>query len=236
MRIKPFLIIWIVLAIALCILPLPGLFGEEESLPAIEPTQPTTQEAESTTQMPSQSETEIITQAPTEPTENAEATTQAPTEPTTQAPSETAAPTEPIAQETVPPLTAPPTQETPDEEQQEMLLQIDALIAEVYALQESYTARLAAIEADGVSRYKALPESERTEEKKQEIVYSCVDAAYALEKECDIQIDTICAKLGYLLMRTGSSQGLVSEIRYSYAAAKTNAKNQLTERYGDLLS
>lgn len=233
MRIKPFIIIWIVLAIALCILPLLGLLGEEESLPV----EPTTQLVEPTTHLPSQSEAEITTQAPTEPIESLEPTTQAPTEPTTTAAStETAAPTEPIEQETVPPLTAPPTQETLDEEQQEMLLQIEELIAEVYALQESYTAHLAEIEADGISQYRALPESERTEEKKQEIVYSCVDAAYALEKECDIQIDTICAKLGYLLMRTGSSQSLVAEIRYSYASEKTNAKNQLTERYGDLLS
>ncbi len=161
---------------------------------------------------------------PTEPLSSEEETAE---------PSETAQ--EPTESETaLPTVTLPPTQET-DPEMEEMLAQIDALIAMVYELKDEYVSRLAAIEAAGIAEYYALPAEEQTSERKEQIAYACVDEAYALEKECDARIDTICAELGYLLQKTNNSQTLVAQIRYIYASEKTAAKNELMERYSAIL-
>ncbi|MBE6928302.1 MAG: hypothetical protein E7467_07450 [Ruminococcaceae bacterium] len=177
-----------------------------------------------------------------QPSVSEETPTQTSSEPMQTEPTETTQPTEttePSVPETepttLPPLTVPPTEET-DPALQEKLDRIEELVDSVYSLRDEYISRLKQIEQDGIARYNALPEEEQTEERKQAIAFECVDAAYALEKECDARIDTICAELGYLLIQTGNDQSLVSEIRYVYAVEKANAKSELMERYGALLS
>lgn len=197
-------------------------YGQE--LPPVSVIEPTEQTSIDTTE-PSSEET---TTGPTEPSSSETETTE-PTKTTQET-------TEPLP--TFPPepptVTLPPTEQT-DSELEEALARIDELIAMVYALKDEYISRLAAIEAAGIAEYRSLPAHEQTPERKEEIAYACVDEAYALEKECDARIDTICAELGYLLQKTNNSQDLVAQIRYLYAAEKTAAKNELMERYSAIL-
>ena len=127
--------------------------------------------------------------------------------------------------------------ESTTEPTQENLQQarIDELIEMVYALRDEYTARLYQIEQNAIAQYRALPEEEKTAERKQEIALAAVDEAYALEKECDARINEICLELGTLLIETGGDLTLLNQIRHVYASEKTAAKNELTERYAALL-
>ncbi len=230
MKTKSFIVVPIVILAALCGAVVFYLLGQEAPSSSAAPTtqdsstQPNTSEAESTAEPATQVSTTEPIQASTQGS-TSELPTAEPTQESTELP--TAEPTQE--------LTVPPTQEPADEEQEDLLAQIDALIDSVYELKDYYTAQLRAIENDALAQYEALDEQEKTEENKTQIVMTATEKAYELEKACDIEIDTICAKLGYLLMRAEMPQSLVSEVRYAYAYEKTNAKNQLTERYGELL-
>lgn len=112
---------------------------------------------------------------------------------------------------------------------------IDELIARVYALRDHYTGQLASIEAGGIAEYRALPEEEKTESRKKNIALSCADRAYALEGECDSQMDDICRELGLLIIDVGGDMDLVNEVRYAYASEKASVKNSYFSRYSEYL-
>ncbi len=129
--------------------------------------------------------------------------------------------------------TAPPTTPPTSGEIEDLQGRIDALLAEVYALREYYTAQLAYLEADARAQYEALSYDKRTKENKQSIALDCIEKAYALEDECDSRMDDICSELGHLLLRTDGDMNLISQIQYAYAKEKETAKNQFIERYAD---
>lgn len=152
------------------------------------------------------------------------------TEPSTQTPS--SQPTQP--QPTQPQPTQPSqSSESEDADLAAKQARIDELVAEVYALRDYYTAQLAALEAAAIAEYEALPPAERTPSRKQDIAFACIDAAYALEDECDARMDAICQELSYLLLETGGSMSLVTDIRYAYASEKETARSVFLEKYAD---
>ncbi len=179
---------------------------------------------DSTQDVPEESE------QPTQETDPTSYESEQPTQATESATQETELPTQ---------NTQPPTQETElptqSEAQENPQNRIDELIAMVYALRDEYTERLEQIVQAASDEYHALPEVEKTQEKKQEIALRCTDKAYALEKECDGKIDEICLELGIELIKTDGDMTLINEIRYAYATQKAAAKNELTERYGSFL-
>lgn len=204
--------------------------------PAVsEPTELFSQEKEEPTEIsdPAESQTSEAVTEPSQEHTSAEESDTPTTEPTqSEKPTE---PEEPTTQATQTEEATESTQPTESEMQDDPQERIDELIAMVYALRDEYTARLYAIEQAGINEYNALPQEEKTSEKKREIALRCVDEAYALEKECDGRIDEICYELGILLLKTDGDMTLINEIRYVYASEKTAAKNELTERYSALL-
>ena len=133
--------------------------------------------------------------------------------------------------ETVKP-TAPPTV-PPSTEGEDLQARIDALIEEVYALKDYYIAKLAYLENEAREKYNALPEDQRTSEKRRSMALNCVDEAYALENECDRRMNEICSELSYLLLKTDGRMNLVNDIRYAYAKEKEQAKSAFLEKYAD---
>lgn len=142
-------------------------------------------------------------------------------------------PTEPPETDPLPTQTTAPTESTGNTDLAAKEERIDALVAEVYALRDYYTAQLRSLEASAISQYEALLPEERTPERKQEIALACIDAAYALEDACDARMDAICQELSYLLLETGGSMSLVTDIRYAYASEKEAARSEFLEKYAD---
>lgn len=168
------------------------------------------------------------TQPSVSETEPEESTALTPTEPSTEPqPTETSRPMEDTTQPTVPPVTEP------DQDMATKEARIDELVAEVYALRDYYTGQLLALEASAKAQYDALPPEDRTPQKKQDIALSCIDAAYALENECDARMDSICQELSYLLLETGGSMSLVTDIRYTYASEKESARTAFLQKYAN---
>ncbi len=190
----------------------------EATEPSFE-TEPSSSEEES---VPEESSSEDISQ-PSEDTQGTE-----PSQSTAEEPSSQQPPTEAPQ-----PPTAPPTTPPTSEEGEDLQARIDALIAEVYALRDYYTAQLAYVESSARAEYEALPPEERSPERKQEIALACIDQVYALENECDSRMDAICNELAYLLLEIDGDLTLVNEIRYAYAREKEIAKSEFIEKYAD---
>lgn len=167
---------------------------------------------------PDQSQPKPTEPVPTDPV---------PTEPVTTQP----VVTEP--QPTEPDASTEPDAPTEDPELAAREARIEELVAEVYALRDYYTAQLLALEASAIAEYEALPPEERTPERKQAIAFSCIDAAYALEDACDARMDAICQELSYLLLETGGSMSLITDIRYAYASEKESTRTAFLEKYAD---
>ena len=196
--------------------PLPEVLSSEDTPSSVttapEPTEPSasaSHEIESQASQPSQQES----QTPSESEEESSQPSQQPSQ-TQPAPEESTAPTE-------------------DANLSAQLARIDELVAEVYSLRDYYVSQLAALEASAIAEYEALPDHERTPDYKQEIAMRCIDAAYALESECDSRMDAICEELSYLLLETGGSLRLVTDIRYAYASEKEAARSAFLEKYAD---
>lgn len=177
-------------------------------------------------------------QEPVIPTETSEITEELSSEtepeesklPTVTEPSET---TEPSRQEESPTWVTEPSITEPDADLAAKEARIEELVAEVYALRDYYTAQLQALEASAKAQYEALSLEERTPQQKQDIALSCVDAAYALENECDARMDAVCQELSYLLLETGGSMSLITDIRYAYASEKETVRTAFLQKYAN---
>ena len=228
-------LLWII-PVALLVLLLVGLgfwldhSGGQPELPevTVPGTEPSASSTPEKTTEPSSEESEPPATAPSQSAAQTEASSSE-TE-TAPAPETTTRPTETEPAPTEPPTTQPPTEST-DLEAAEA--RIDELVDEVYALRDYYTAQLAALEASARAEYEALPPEERSPERKQEIAFRCIDQAYALEDACDSRMDAICEELSYLLLQTGGSFSLVTEIRYAYASEKEAARTEFLNKYAD---
>lgn len=191
------------------------------------------------TEQPASSTPEQTTEPSSEESESPETESSQSAAQTEASSSETEAPsasetTRPPETEPIPTTEAPTTQEpTENTDLEAAEARIDELVAEVYTLRDYYTAQLATLEASAIAEYEALPPEERTPERKQEIAFRCIDAAYALEDACDSRMDAICEELSYLLLQTGGSFSLVTDIRYAYASEKETARTEFLNKYAD---
>ena len=211
--------------------PLPevALPEDTEQLPSTElPTASVTEDPE---EAPSESHSEEVTE-PTEPSAQESIPPESTSPPTTKPTDPSERPSEEVTEPTQPDPTEPP-ESTGDPDLAAKQARIDALVAEVYALRDYYTAQLLALEAAAIAEYEALPPAERTPDRKQDIAFACIDAAYALEDECDNRMDAICQELGYLLLETGGSMSLITDIRYAYASEKESARRTFLDKYAD---
>lgn len=129
-------------------------------------------------------------------------------------------------------MTAPPEAEAvspapapalPDEEG-EKRQRIAELIAEVYLLRDIYKAKLEEVKDGAFETWKALPESERTDKKRNELLSGCIDQATVMETDCDDRMDAILSELGALLSELGESSDLAEQVKAAYAEEKAVTK------------
>ena len=123
-------------------------------------------------------------------------------------------------------------QTDPEEENKKDLERIEELKNSAFDLRAEYKGKLSDLESSAIDEYLALPQEQRTEEKKKEIALKYYDLATGLEGECDSKIDSICAELQYLLQKTGSSEALAREIRSEYNSEKESMRSKYMSAYG----
>ncbi len=196
--------------------------------PETEPPQSSSESTEDTLDPQQSSSREDAADSEEESSEEESSQAPSASEPSTQEPSTQAPSTEPAE-----PPTAPPTIPSTEGEEIDWQGQIDELIAEIYALRDYYIARLAYLEDNTLREYEALPESERTAEKRRELALAAIDSAYALERECDSRMDDSCVRLSYLLLQSDGDLNLINQVRYAYASQKEKAKSAFIEKYAD---
>jgi hypothetical protein len=118
---------------------------------------------------------------------------------------------------------------------QEKLDRIDELLSEVESLRGTFSSQLESLESQATGEYLKLDSSERTDDKKSEIALKYYNLASGLESQCDAKIDSICAELQLLLIKTGGDQSKVSEIRSEYNSEKSALKEEYMSIYGGYL-
>jgi len=98
------------------------------------------------------------------------------------------------------------------------------LIARIYVLQAQYNAWLEEAGQDAVEEFRALPEEERTTQKKFSIGMKYTELALAKEKECDAKMAEIENSVRAVLSRLGESTELADQIHEAYLEEKALKK------------
>ena len=118
---------------------------------------------------------------------------------------------------------------TPDEDEVRDIIQ--RCIQELYDCEIALMARLAVMKQAAVDEWKALPEEERTKEKKLEIGYRGLDACYDLEVEIDAQVKGILDKYRQELKNIGASTAPMKTLWKHYCEEKASTKAYYLNKY-----
>jgi hypothetical protein len=108
---------------------------------------------------------------------------------------------------------------------------VSELIAEIYVLRASMTARLEGIAEAAIAEYESQPAGERTQARKRELAARCLSEAASLESECDARMENIVKELETQLRETGGDAGVAEEIRQAYKAEKSLKKSYILSQY-----
>lgn len=114
--------------------------------------------------------------------------------------------------------------------------EIEAILAQFYQLQGSYTGRLEGILGAAIAQYQSLPEEEHTRENMISIGSAALSSAFALEGECDAQVASYAEKLRVALERQGMDTGLADQITPHYVSVKNAQKAAYLSKYKKYLS
>lgn len=102
---------------------------------------------------------------------------------------------------------------------------VDDIVARIYVLRSGYTGRVDSLIAQALADYRANKGTES------ELMTQYVGKGYALEAECDAQIEALLSELSAELKRTGGDMGLVSQIRTAYQQEKSLKKAAIIAKY-----
>ena len=102
---------------------------------------------------------------------------------------------------------------------------VDDIIAKIYVLRASYTGKIDALVGQALADYRAKKGT------KSELISRYVSMGYALEGECDGQMEALLSELQRELKRTGGDEGFISKIRSAYRTEKSLKKASIIEKY-----
>ena len=98
------------------------------------------------------------------------------------------------------------------------------LIAKIYVMEEQYTAWLKNANQAAIDEFNALPEAERTAQRKYVIGLDYVALAQEKEKECDAEMAEVENAIRAVLKRLGEDGSLADEIHTAYLDEKATMK------------
>lgn len=119
---------------------------------------------------------------------------------------------------------AAPTQPGKEPESSEYEQQVNALIAEVLVLRENFLIKLDELMSQAIAEYKALSPEDRTGSKLMGMISDYLSKGLALEKECDAQIEEICARLEIVQRENSGDLSLVDTVFDNYVNEKSLKK------------
>ncbi len=102
---------------------------------------------------------------------------------------------------------------------------VEDIIAKIYVLRASYTGKIDGLVGQALADYRARKGT------KSELISRYVSLGYALERECDGQMEALLSELQSELKRTGGDVGLISKIRSAYRTEKSLKKASIIEKY-----
>lgn len=102
---------------------------------------------------------------------------------------------------------------------------VDDIIAKIYVLRASYTGKIDGLVGQALSDYRAKKGT------KSELISRYVSMGYALEGECDAQMEALLSELQTELKRTGEDSSLIGKIRSAYQTEKSLKKASIIEKY-----
>lgn len=102
---------------------------------------------------------------------------------------------------------------------------VDDIIAKIYVLRASYTGKIDGLVGQALSDYRARKGT------KSELISRYVSMGYALEGECDGQMEALLSELQEELERTGGDTDLISKIRSAYRTEKSLKKASIIQKY-----
>ena len=106
----------------------------------------------------------------------------------------------------------------------------DALIAEVYALQDTYVTALENMYAEAETALTNLAKQENNAEAMAQLASSYLNKASELEAQCDEQIDAIVAELQTLVRDGNEDPAIIDTLVETYANEKATKKAWYIQR------
>lgn len=104
-------------------------------------------------------------------------------------------------------------------------------VNELYAYEVDLMASLGALKQEAIDEYRALPESERTQESKYRIGYQFLGRCYDLEAESDSKVKAILNQLRDDLKAMGADTGIADTLWQHYCEEKSTAKEYYLSKY-----
>ena len=108
---------------------------------------------------------------------------------------------------------------------------IERCIQELYDCEVALMSRLGTMKREALNEWHALPEEQRTKEKKLEIGYRGLDACYNLEVEIDAQVQGILAKYRAELESINADAAPMDTLWKHYCEEKVSAKAYYLNKY-----
>ena len=121
-------------------------------------------------------------------------------------------------------LPAEEAQLAPEQEDAARRERLSQLVARVYVLRDVFKGKLEAIKNQAAAEYTALPAEKRTKTAKLKLAAACMEQAYALEGQCDSEMDAILEEMNTLLTALEEDTALVDEVKAAYAEEKAVTK------------
>ncbi|MBO5408678.1 MAG: hypothetical protein J6A61_04685 [Clostridia bacterium] len=119
------------------------------------------------------------------------------------------------------PMTLPQSSQITSEQKS----RVDEIIAKIYVLRSGYTGKIDSLVGQALSDYRAKKGTKR------ELMNKYISMGYALQGECDSQMESLLSELSAELKRTGGDMTLISQIRSAYQTEKSLKKAEIIGKY-----
>lgn len=126
---------------------------------------------------------------------------------------------------------APTAQELPAEEKADPQAIVDRYVAELYARKIDLMGQLGEYRDEVYGEWKALPAEERTDRKKQDIVFAALERCYALEDSTDAEIKALLDNCRQELRAIGADESPADTLWKYYEEEKASEKAYYLDKY-----
>lgn len=114
--------------------------------------------------------------------------------------------------------------------QEDPQAQIDALVAQLYTVQDKFERQLLEIIRQAHQEYMSYPAEERGTVKKVTVVLSKVGDISTMEKQCDAEVKQITDQMTTILKANDMDTSIVKDVQKTYSDKKSALKKELVDQ------